>query len=129
MQSIPVFPEIAKFADFLRQKCWCQQNSRGVSSEWYIFWIFFMSGITLSSFIIVGYVWYFRKGGGAFLPPPHPWITPKMPILNSVNKVAGLRSATFIKRETLTQVFPVSFVKFLGTLFCVEHLWRLLLNF
>ena len=37
--------------------------------------------------------------------------------------------ANFIKKETLAQVFPVNFVKLLRTLFFIEHLWWLLLNF
>ena len=37
MQSISVFLDIAKFAE----KCGCQENSRGVSQDSYIFWIFF----------------------------------------------------------------------------------------
>ena len=39
------------------------------------------------------------------------------------NKVAGQRLPTFVKREALTQVLPVNFVKFLGANFCIEHLW------
>ena len=34
----------------------------------------------------------------------------------------------FIKKETLVQVFPVNFVKFLRTPFYIEHLWWLLLK-
>ena len=33
----------------------------------------------------------------------------------------------FIKKETLAQVFPVNFAKFLITPFLTEHPWRLLL--
>ena len=35
MQSISVFLDIAKFADFWWKKCWCQKNSRGVSLDSY----------------------------------------------------------------------------------------------
>ena len=45
------------------------------------------------------------------------------------NKVAGLRRATNIKKETLRRCFPVNFVKFLRTSFYTEHLWWLLLTF
>ena len=45
------------------------------------------------------------------------------------NKAAGLRSATLLKKEILAQVFSCEFVKFLRTLFCIEHLWWLLLSF
>ena len=40
------------------------------------------------------------------------------------NKVAGLRPATLLKKETLAKVyFPVNFAKFLRTPFFTEHLW------
>ena len=67
----------SKICWYLVKKCWCQQNSRSVSRDSYIFWIFFRWGITVPSFIIVT---DFR--GGSFLPPPHPSAVPKMPILN-----------------------------------------------
>ena len=59
------------------KKYWCQQNSRGVSHDSYIFWIFFGEGINVPSFIIVGYVRQIL-GRVAFL-PPHPWAAPKSP--------------------------------------------------
>ena len=39
-----------------------------------------------------------------------------------------LEASNFIKKETLAQVFPVNFVKFLRTPFLTEHLWWLLLH-
>ena len=45
-----------------------------------------------------------------------------------VNKVAG-QACSFINKETLVQVFPVNFAKFLRTPFFIEHLWWLLLMF
>ena len=36
-------------------------------------------------------------------------------------------TCSFIKKETLAQVFPVNFAKFLGTPFLTEHLWLLFL--
>ena len=42
---------------FSTKKCWCQQNARGVPCDSYIFWSFFGLGITVPSFIIVGYMW------------------------------------------------------------------------
>ena len=36
-------------------------------------------------------------------------------------------ACNFIKKETLVQVFPVNFAKFLRTPFFTEHLWWLLL--
>ena len=47
----------SKICWFPEEKCWCQQNSWCVSRDWYIFWIFFSYGITVLSFIFVGYVW------------------------------------------------------------------------
>ena len=60
-----------KICCFPVKKCWCQQKSEGMSRDSYIFWIFFRSGITVPSFILVGYVWQIL-GRGAFLPPPPP---------------------------------------------------------
>ena len=46
-----------------------------------------------------------------------------------LNKVEGLRPTTLLKKETLAQVFPVNFAKFLRTpFFIVEHLRWLLLH-
>ena len=42
------------------------------------------------------------------------------------NKAAGLRSLTFLKKETLAQIFPVNFAKFLRTAFIIEQLLWLL---
>ena len=53
------------------KKFWCQQNSRSVSRDLYIFWIFFRQDITGRIFIIVGYAGQILEGG-AFLPPPPP---------------------------------------------------------
>ena len=44
------------------------------------------------------------------------------------NKVAGLRPATLLKKETLVKVFSCEFTKFLRTLFVAEHLRWLLLK-
>ena len=44
------------------------------------------------------------------------------------NKVAGLRSATLLKKRLLYRCFPVNFAKFLRTTFLTEHLRRLLQN-
>ena len=46
-----------KICKFPVKKSWFQQNSRCVSRNSYIFWIFFGLGIIVPSFIIVGYVW------------------------------------------------------------------------
>ena len=42
------------------------------------------------------------------------------------NKVAG-EACKFIKKEIWHRCFPVNFVKFLRTPFCIEHPWWLLL--
>ena len=44
------------------------------------------------------------------------------------NKVAGLRSATLLKKRLWYKCFPVNFVKLLRTPFYIEHLWWLLLK-
>ena len=44
------------------------------------------------------------------------------------NKVAGLRPATLLKKRLCHRCFPVNFVKFLRTSFCIEYLWSLLLQ-
>ena len=69
------------------KKCWCQQNSRSVSRDSFIFWVVLRKGITVPSFMIAGYVWQIL-GRGVFSPHPPPlylWAAPKRPILNSIN--------------------------------------------
>ena len=46
----------------------------------------------------------------------------------SFNKVAGLRSATLLKKRLWHRCFPVNFSKFLRTPFLTEHLQRLLFH-
>ena len=61
-------PEYNLYQYFLMQQnllissetCWCQQYSRSVSHDSYTFPIFFSAGITVPSFIIVGYVHHYR---------------------------------------------------------------------
>ena len=45
------------------KKCWSQQNSRGVSHK---FWVFFRQGITVQSFIIVVHAWQILRRYGLF---------------------------------------------------------------
>ena len=45
----------------------------------------------------------------------------------SFKKIAGLRSATLLRKRPWHRCFPVNFVKFLRTPFFIEHLWWLLL--
>ena len=72
----------SKICWFPVKKCWCQQNPRGVSCDSYSFWNFFRYGITVPSFIIVGYVWQILgRGTFSFLSPPiseQPWKIPSL---------------------------------------------------
>ena len=45
------------------------------------------------------------------------------------DKIAGLRSATFLKKRLWHRRFPLNFAKFLRATFVTEHLWWLLLTF
>ena len=45
-----------------------------------------------------------------------------------LNKVAGLRPATLLKKRLWYRCLPANFVKFLRTLFFIKHLWWLLLK-
>ena len=45
-----------------------------------------------------------------------------------LNKVAGLRPTTLLKKRLWHWCFPVNFTKFLRTPFYLEHLWWLLLQ-
>ena len=44
------------------------------------------------------------------------------------NKAAGLKTATLFKKRLWHRRFPVNLVKFLRTLFYIEHLWWLAYN-
>ena len=59
---------------------------------WFIyFWIILRWGITVPSFISLGYVWQILEKGTFLTPPPfpllNPWAVQKRPILNSVERV------------------------------------------
>ena len=56
----------SKICWFPVKKCWCQQNSRDVSHDLYIFWFFLREGITVPIFIIVGHLWHFRERGPSY---------------------------------------------------------------
>ena len=78
MQFISVFLNIAKFADF-RRKTADVSRTYAVCHVIYIFNIFLRCGITVPSFIIVGYVRQILGSRGAFLPPlirEKPWKCP-----------------------------------------------------
>ena len=57
-----------KICWFPVKNCWYQRNSRGVSRDSYILWIFFRYSISVPSFIIVGYVWQILRRGALFGP-------------------------------------------------------------
>ena len=59
----------SKICWFPAKKYWWQQNSKFVSRDSYIFWIFFGWGIIVASFIIVGYVWQIFWTETFLLPP------------------------------------------------------------
>ena len=61
----------SKICWFPVKKCWRQQNSRGVSRDSYIFCIFFRKGITVLSFILVGYVWQILRSSGKWSDSRH----------------------------------------------------------
>ena len=44
------------------------------------------------------------------------------------NEVAGLRPVTLLKKRLLRKCFPLNFVKFVRTFFCIELLWWLLVK-
>ena len=70
MQSIHIFLDIAKFADF-QWKVADVSRTQGVRHVIYMFFGFFLrEGITVPSFITVEYLWQILGRGGSFLPPP-----------------------------------------------------------
>ena len=71
----------SKICWFPVKKCWCQHNSRGLSRDLYIFWIFFGWGITAKFHRCRICVTGFREGRPR---SPHPWAAPKKLILNRV---------------------------------------------
>ena len=79
MNQNPIYMCISwcsKICWFPVKECWCQQNSRNVSRDLYIFFIFLREGITVQSFIIAGYVWWILRRVGQKGPPPileQPW--------------------------------------------------------
>ena len=85
-----------KICWFPVKKCCCQQNSRGVTCDSYVFCIFFKQDIHYCRICVTD----FRDGWGqkgsplcAFFPPPPPslWAAPKMSILNRVKISSDLK--------------------------------------
>ena len=70
MQSIFVFLDITKFADFWWKNADVSRTQGVCQVIYIIFWIFFRSGITVPSIIYVGYVWQILGKGDLSPPPP-----------------------------------------------------------
>ena len=111
----------SKICWFLVKKYWCQQNSRGVSRDSYIFWIFFGWGITVPRFIIVGFVWQILVVRRSEQPRKSPsWIglntasvmkylTSTCPVFPSeMGQLGNIVSSTFLKRIVLSKIRPNS---------------------
>ena len=80
MQSVSTFLDIAKFADF-----WWKNADLS---------------ITVSNFIIAGYMWQILERGASCTPPPfplHPWTAPKKPILNGVKDVIHILKLLLVR--------------------------------
>ena len=58
---------------------------KALSRDLYTLWICYREGISVPSFIIVGYMWQVLMRRDLFNPSPHLWAAPKRPILNRVN--------------------------------------------
>ena len=66
MQSILVFLDIAKFADY-RWKIADASRTQGVG---YVIYIFFRSSLAKANFMTIGYVWRILGSSGIFAPSP-----------------------------------------------------------
>ena len=49
-------------------------------------------------------------------------------IVNLGSQISSFRPKTLLKKRLWHRFFPVNFVKFLRTLFCIKHLWWLILK-
>ena len=72
MQSISVIFNITKVAYFWLKNV-DTSRTKGVCHLIFIFWIFFTWGMTVPSFIFVGYVWQILGRRGFFAPPSNRW--------------------------------------------------------
>ena len=88
MESISVFSDIGKFADFRWENA-DVNRTQGVCQVIHIFFGSSLGKLKLPSFIIVRYVWQIigRRRRGLFGAPlpRQPWAAPKRPVLNRVN--------------------------------------------
>ena len=76
----------SKICSFLVKKCWCQQNSRGVSGDSYLDLVWVRYNCAKFHHCMI---WVTDLGRGAFSAPhTHPWAAPKKPILNRVLKIS-----------------------------------------
>ena len=93
----------SKICLFRMKKCWCQQNSRDVSRDLYIFWIFLCLGITVQR-----YVWHILGRGGN-KKSPHPFAAQKKTILNRVN---GWRVLNIFVKIAISRVLNLPLNRF-----------------
>ena len=70
MQSISVFLDIAKYSDFWRNNADVGRIQVLCHVIHIFFWIFFIKGISVRSFITAEYVWQVL-GRTRFFPPPY----------------------------------------------------------
>ena len=102
MQFLSVFLNKTNVADFWLKNADISRTQGYVLCIMHFFWIFFKWGISVPSFIIVGYVWQILGRGIS----PHPWAASKMPILNSIKTAAFLDNnwKSFTKRSIFDDV-------------------------
>ena len=101
-------------------KCWCQQNSRNVSRDSFIF---FRSSLSNYNCVKFHNCRICRGAGEAFCPPAlHLWAALKRPILSRV------KTCNIIKKRLQRRCFPVNAPKFLRKPILNNICERLLLN-
>ena len=105
-----------KICWFPVKKCCCQQNSRGVTCDSYVFCIFFKQDIHYCRICVTNFRDDWRQKGSplcAFLPPsplPRLWAAHKMPILNRVKisrdlKVINTTHVALGEKDNSREVF------------------------
>ena len=123
IQSLSIFLNITKLGDFW-QKYWCQQNSKGVSCDFYIFWTFFKQGISVPSFIIFCRILQILGRGSLTIPPPiheqqrkgPSWIgLRQLPFYITIGKVF-LLLCEFFFQQRYAVVYHLQFVRVFGNL-------------
>ena len=82
-------------ADFWRTKCWCQQNSRGLSCDSYIYWFSLGTKFHHCRICVID----FRKGGPFC--PSHLLAPLEMPIQSRVKVKNFYKILTCLKKTTI----------------------------